>query len=53
MKLREVKEQLQEDILSVLDSFRANEDMDKGDYEDFKDALCDAVIKNLDKITEL
>jgi hypothetical protein len=53
MKLREVKEQLQEDILSILEGFRADEDMDKGDYEDFKNALCKAVIINLDKITEL
>jgi len=53
MTIREVKEELHEDILSVLDSFRANEDMDKGDYEDFKFALFFVINKNLDKITEL
>lgn len=50
MNIKQVKEQLQEDILSILDGFRANEDMDKGDYEDFKNALCKAVIDNLNKL---
>jgi hypothetical protein len=53
MKLREVKEQLQEDILSILEGFGIDEAMDEQDYERIKNAMCDAVIANLDKISEL
>ena len=53
MTPKEVKEQLQEDILSILEGFRADEEMDKGDYEDFKAALCQAVIDNLNKLNEI
>ena len=50
MKLREVKEQLQEDILSILEGWGIEEAMNKEDYERIKNALCDSVIFNLDKL---
>jgi hypothetical protein len=53
MKLIEVKEQLQEDILSILEGFGIDEAMDKQDYERIRNAMCDAVIANLNKLTEL
>ena len=52
MKLRQVKEQLQEDILSILDGWGIEEAMDERDYDKMKNALCDAVIQNLNKIEE-
>jgi hypothetical protein len=52
MKLIEVKEQLQEDILSILEGFGIEEAMDEVDYERIKNALCDSVIYNLDKLKE-
>ena len=53
MTLREVKEQTQEDILTVLDSWEIGSLMSKQEYEKFKNVICDVVIKNLDKIEEL
>lgn len=50
MKLNEVKEQLQEDILSIIEGFGIIEAMEKQDYERMKDALCDAVIANLNRL---
>ena len=50
MKIREVKEQLQEDILSILEGWGINEALDEIDYEKLKNSLCDAVISNLDKL---
>lgn len=52
MKLTEVKEQLQEDILSILEGFGIEEAMDEQDYERIKNALCDSVIFNLDKLNK-
>ena len=52
MKLIEVKQQLQEDILSILEGFGIEEAMDEQDYERIKNAMCDAVIANLDKLDE-
>lgn len=53
MKLIEVKQQLQEDILSILEGWGIEEAMDEEDYERIKNALCDSVIHNLDKLKEL
>ena len=50
MKLIEVKQQLQEDILSILEGFGIEDVMDEDDYEGIKNALCDSVIFNLDKL---
>lgn len=50
MKLTEVKEQLQEDILSILEGFGIEEAMDERDYERIKNAICDTIIANLDRL---
>lgn len=52
MTIREVKEQTQEDILSVLDGWEIGSLMSVKEYDKLKNALCDVVINNLDKITE-
>lgn len=46
----EVKEQLQQDILTILEGFDMEDIMDEDDYEAMKDKLCNSVITNIDKL---
>ena len=48
--IEEVKEQLQEDLLTLFEGFGINEAMDKEDYERFKNATSDIVLKNLNNL---
>ncbi len=50
MTLIEVKQQLQEDILSILEGFDLGDVLDEADYYKLQNALCDSVIRNLDKV---
>lgn len=50
MTTKEVKEQLQEDVLSILDGWGIEEAMDENDYEKMKNALCQSIIHNINKI---
>ena len=50
MTIKEIKEQLQEDIISILEGFGIEEAMDEKDYERIKNAMCDAVIANLNRL---
>lgn len=52
MNIKEVKEQLQEDILSILEGFGIEEAMDTRDYENIKNAICDSIISNLNKLNK-
>ena len=52
MTIIEVKQQLQEDLLSIVDAFDLEDFLDEADYENLKNALCDSVIRNLDKVAE-
>lgn len=45
--IMEIKEQLQEDILSILEGFGVDEAMEGKDYNNLVTALCDAIIKNI------
>jgi len=47
LKLKEVKEQLQEDILSTLEGFGVDEAMEGSDYNSLVSTLCDIVISNI------
>ena len=48
--MEELKEQLQEDILSILEGFGVDEAMEGSDYNNLVSNLCDAVICNIDKL---
>jgi hypothetical protein len=50
MTIKEVKEQLQEDILSILEGSGVEEDIDEEIFEELKNNLCNAVINNLNKL---
>ena len=48
--MREVKEQLQEDVLTILEGFGIDEALEGKDYNNLVNALCDAIITNLNKL---
>lgn len=48
MTEKELKEQAQEDILTILEGFGVDEAMEGGDYNNMVSALCDVVIKLVD-----
>lgn len=50
MNLKEVKEQMQEDLLSLLDGIGLEEVLSENDYENLKNEMCDIVISNLNKL---
>lgn len=50
MSKQEVKEQLQEDVLSILESFGIQEALNRQDWENLKNSVCDSVIHNLNKL---
>jgi hypothetical protein len=45
--MRDAKEQLQEDVISILEGFGVDEAMSSEDYNFLVNSLCDAIIKNL------
>ena len=50
MSIKEIKEQLQEDILSILEGSGIEEDVDEEIWEELKTNLCNSVITNLNKL---
>ena len=50
MSKTELKEQLQEDVLVILESFGVDEAMEGEDYNSLVTALCEAVIVNVNKL---
>ncbi len=52
MTIRELKEQLQEDVLSILESFGIDDAMEGQDYNSMVSALCDAIIHNVNMLNE-
>jgi len=52
MNIKEVKEQLQEDVLSILEGFGIDEAMDSDDYNNLVSVLGDAIITNLNKLNK-
>ena len=50
MNKNEVKEQMQEDILCLLEGFEIESIMDPQDYEALKNNLCQIVIDNLNNL---
>ena len=50
MKLEEVKEQLQEDVLTILEGFGIDEALEGADYNNLVSALCDTIITNINKL---
>lgn len=48
--MENVKEQLQEDVLTILEGFGVDEAMEGADYNNLVSALCDAIITNLNNL---
>ncbi len=51
-KKRDHKEQLQEDILTILEGFEICDMLDGEDYNNLVTALCDSAIQNVDRFTQ-
>ncbi len=49
-KIKEAKEQIQQDILVILESFGIDEAMEGSDYNAMVTAMCESVIANINKI---
>jgi len=50
MTTQELKEQLQQDILSVLEGFGIKEAMDENDWMKLQSVVCDIVITNVNRL---
>lgn len=46
----EAKEQLQENVLTILEGFGIDEALEGADYNDLVTALCDTIVDTLNKI---
>jgi hypothetical protein len=46
-----IKQQLQEDVLTILEGFGVDKSMGGQDYDNMATALCDAIIYNLNNLT--
>ena len=49
-EIQEIQKQLQEDLLSVIESYGVDEAMEQKDYEAFKTLICQIVIDNIKKL---
>ena len=52
MTTKELKAQLQEDVLSILEGYGVDEAMEGGDYNNMVSAICDALIHNVNIFIE-
>jgi hypothetical protein len=52
MTIKEVKEQLQEDILCVLEGMGIEEALDPRDWENLKNEVCDIIITNINNLNQ-
>jgi len=50
MDKAEIKEQLQEDVLTILESWGIDESMTGQDYNNIVTTLCDMIIQNINKL---
>jgi len=50
MNTLELKEQLQEDVLTILEGFGLDEAMEGVDYNNLVNSLCDTIINRLNQI---
>lgn len=53
MTIFELKEQMQEDMLTLLESFGVKEAMEKRDWDKLSDLVCDTVIEYITKCAVL
>ena len=49
-QIQQVKEQLQEDVLTILEGFGVDEAMEGQDYNNLVTALCETILSNLNNI---
>ena len=47
---KQAKEQLQENVLTILEGFGIDEALEGADYNDLVTALCDTIVDTLNKI---
>lgn len=52
MTIKETKEQLQEDVLSILEGFGIDEALTGQDYSRLVSALCETIIFRLNKLNQ-
>jgi hypothetical protein len=52
MNIKELKEQLQNDILTILEGFGVDGALEGAEYNSMVSALCDAVINNVNKLKQ-
>lgn len=52
MTIQEVREQIQEDLLSIVEGYGLEQTMDQTDYENLMTSLCDAVVQNINKLED-
>ena len=52
MNIKEVKEQLQEDVLSILEGFGIDEAIEGADYNNLVSTLCDTIISNINQLKQ-
>ena len=50
MNTNELKEQLQQDLLSLLEGMGIEDTLSPSDYESLKNEVCDIVITNINKL---
>jgi hypothetical protein len=50
MNIKELKEQLQNDILTILEGFGVDNALEGAEYNSMVTALCNAVIKNINEL---
>jgi len=50
MNTSELKEQLQQDLLSLLEGMGIEDALSPSDYENLKNEVCDIVITNVNKL---
>mgnify|MGYP003338754664 CR=1 FL=1 len=49
---QELKEQLQNDVLTILEGFGVDEAMEGRDYNHMVNAICDSIINNVNKFNK-
>jgi hypothetical protein len=50
MTIQELKQQLQEDVLVILEGFGVDEAMEGGNYNNMVSALCDSIISRVNEL---
>jgi hypothetical protein len=49
-QIQQVKAQLQEDVLTILEGFGVDETMNGEDYNNLTTALCEVILSNLNNV---